>query len=73
MPIIAQVNAQVMARELHRLDRDDRMVRVDILVSAIYNPLFVEQPVITEMVAKFAIEFARGVVMEPSKSEAVIQ
>ncbi len=49
------------------------MARVDILVSAIYNPLFIEQPVITEMVAKFAIEFARGVVMEPSKSEAVIQ
>lgn len=72
-PNSAQATAQDNASELHRAVREDRVGRINFDVSVICNSLFVEQPVIAEMVAELAVEFARSVVMEPAKSKAVIQ
>ncbi len=70
---IPQVNTQENTSELHRAERRDRVACIDVFVFAICDPLFVEQPGIAEMVTELAIEFARRVVVEPAKGEAVIQ
>ncbi len=70
---IPQVTAQEYASELHRAKRRDRVVRVDVFVFAICDPLFIGQPGIAEMVAKFAIKFSWRIVMKSAKGEAVIQ